>query len=406
MPEQRSAIVIGAGVVGMATCYALSRRGWMVTLLDAANAPAAGASHANGAQLSYCYTDALASPAVLRSIPAMLAGKGGLQLSPSMDPGFASWLMRFMRNCTAKRFRQNTRAALQLAHESRDAMEALLAKHNVKFGHRIAGKRHLYFSQEEFENAQQSIKLKQDFACEQQIHSAQETLAAEPSLQSSGEDIAGSILTPTEAVGDPLLFSKSLLRLLLAEYCMTVRFEANVERIDCYDTGAQTTLQSGEILDSDLVVVCGGSSSNRLLRPLGAAQPILPMKGYSFEMPLSPTSPHCSITDTKRRIVFTNLGDRMRVAGLADLGNADTSIDPEKIEFLISDAQQSLAGAGDYSRAGQFWAGLRPMSPNSLPVIAQPRAALAINVGHGMLGWTMAMGSGERLARLVSSPPA
>jgi D-amino-acid dehydrogenase len=130
------------------------------------------------------------------------------------------------------------------------------------------------------------------------------------------------------------------------------------------------------------------------------------MKGYSFEMPLVTTSPTCSITDTKRRIVFTNLGDRMRVAGLADLGNADTSIDLAKIDFLITAAQESLPAAGDYGRARKFWAGLRPMSPNSLPVIARPRIALALNVGHGMLGWTMAMGAGERLAKLVSNHSA
>lgn len=406
MPEQRSALVIGAGVVGMATCYALSRRGWSVTLLDAGSAPASGASHANGAQLSYCYTDALASPAVLRSIPTMLEGKGGLQLSPSLDPGFSPWLVRFLRNCTAKRFRENTRAALELARESREAMEALLAGHQVEFGHRVAGKRHLYFSQAEFEIAQRSLELKQEFACGQQVHSAQETRAADSALQSCGDGLVGSILTPSEEVGDPLRFAKSLLKLLVAEYRMAARFEVNVERLDCDATGARVILQSGEVLEADLAVVCGGSSSNQLLRPLGAAQPILPMKGYSFEMPLVETSSECSITDTKRRIVFTNLGDRMRVAGLADLGNADTFIDPAKIAFLIAAARESLPAAGDYSRAGSFWAGLRPMSPNSLPVIAHPRIALALNVGHGMLGWTMAMGSGERLAKLVSNPPA
>ena len=406
MPEQRSAIVIGAGVVGMATCYALARRGWAVTLLDAGYAPSSGTSHANGAQLSYCYTDALASPAVLRSIPAMLLGRSGLQLTPSLNPRFSAWLLQFLSNCTVARFRKNTRAALELARESRLAMESLLSEHDVDFGHRIAGKRHLYFSQSEFENAQRSLDLKREFACDQEIHTARETIEAEPSLRGSSESLVGSILTPSEAVGDPLRFGNSMLELLVAQYGMAARFDTEVERVECEVAYARTTLSSGEVLESDIAVVCGGSSSNRLLRPIGLQQPIQPMKGYSFEMPLVDTSPQCSITDTKRRIVFTNLGDRMRIAGLADLGNADASVDEKQCELLVAAARESLPGAGDYNQAGKFWAGLRPMTPNSLPIIAQPKPTIGLNVGHGMLGWTMAMGSGERLAELVSNRSA
>ena len=138
-----------------------------------------------------------------------------------------------------------------------------------------------------------------------------------------------------------------------------------------------------------------------LLKPLRMKLPIQPMKGYSFEMPLSNGSPKTSITDTQRRIVFTNLGDRIRVAGLADLGDWSPDIREDRMNTLVRLAKQSMPNAGRYDLASGFWAGLRPMTPNSLPIISNPIPGLAINTGHGMLGWTMAMGSGEKLADLI-----
>lgn len=133
--EARTALIIGAGVVGMASAYALARRGWKVTIIDREPEPARGASHANGAQLSYCYTDALASPAILRMLPSLLAGNHGVHIKPSLRPAYLSWLAQFMRNCTPRRFRRNTVTALELARESREAMDNLLQTHDLRRQH-------------------------------------------------------------------------------------------------------------------------------------------------------------------------------------------------------------------------------------------------------------------------------
>lgn len=401
MPAQPTAIIIGAGVAGIATAYALARRGWAVTLADRAAGAGQGASYANGAQLSYCYTDALASPNIWGMIPAIIQQSGGLKITPALTLEFASWTAQFLRNCTAGRFAENTLAALELAQQSKAAMGRLREKYSIDFGHRVPGKIHLYATEEGFAAAQSVMALKSPHGCQQRTVPAKDIAAYEPGLAAAASKLSGAIITPDEAVGDSHLFCIRLLEILRKEFAARCRFDAAVEQIDLTDKNAVLHLTGGDILSADRVVVCTGANTQHLLKPLGLAPPILPMKGYSFEMPLLVTSPVSSITDTARRIVFTNLDDRMRVAGLADLGNGDTRVDPDMSRALVNMAQAALPFAGDYRRTTNHWAGLRPMTPNSLPVITRPETALAINAGHGMLGWTMAMGAGERVAELL-----
>ncbi|TRD12119.1 FAD-dependent oxidoreductase [Erythrobacter insulae] len=398
----QSAIIIGAGVIGIASAYALARRGWRVTIVDRASGPAMETSYANGAQLSYCYTDALGSPALLASLPSLMAGKGGVSFRLPMDADYASWLVRFALNCTAGKFRQNTIAVLNLAAESRLAMDRLREQHTIKFAHRIAGKIHLLYSSKDRRQAEVMRALKGAAGCQQQILARADLSRLDRALPGLDTAVTGAISTPSEEVGDPLMFSRGLLQILIEKYDVTARFECPVTAITALKNGTVVTLANGDAETADLAVVASAADSNHLLAPLQHSVPLQPMKGYSFEMPLTGGSPRISVTDGKRRLVFTNLGDRMRVAGIAELGNASREIDPERAHWLVNAARECLANGGDYAKAGKFWTGLRPVTPNSQPVIRRASKTLAINTGHGALGWTLAMGSGERLAELVS----
>ncbi|MDJ0643610.1 MAG: FAD-dependent oxidoreductase [Erythrobacter sp.] len=397
-----SAIVIGAGVIGIGTAYALARRGWQVTLIDEAEKAAMRSSHANGAQLSYCYTDALGSPATFAALPTFVRAREGVSIRPFGGPDYLAWLVQFARNCTAARFRENTLALLRLGLESRDAMDRLCAEHALEFGRRVTGKLLLLHSPEEFDRARRSRDLKQgavDF--EQVMLDRAELPDLDPALGGVAEDVVGAIHTPSEEVGDPFLFCNAMVDLLREDYGVEVRFGSSVSRVEQTSPKARIALDNGERLEADAAVVCAGTGSNRLLAPLGHRIPIQPMKGYSFEMPLANGSPHVSVTDVKRRIVIVNLGDRMRVAGFAALGRGSYAIEPGRIERLCDVAHDCMPNAGDYSKLSRPWAGLRPTTPTSQPVIARPAQGLAINAGHGALGWTLAMGSGERLAALL-----
>lgn len=372
-----------------------------MTLIDAAGGPAMGTSHANGAQLSYCYTDALGNPWTMASVPRLIFGNGGVKIRLGMHPRYLYWLASFARNCTYGRFKANTLKVLDLAQQSRRAMDALCERHTLEFCHHVAGKIHLVYSPRERERALKVQAIKVAAGCEQQLVERADFCALDPGLKGLDRSAIAAISTPSEFVGDPLLFCRGLLRVLVDDYGVKTRFDSPVRRIRETDHGAAVSLASGEDLRFDMTVLAAGPGSNRLLAPLQSRELIQPMKGYSFEMPTTPGSPQVSVTDGKRRIVFTHLGNRMRVAGMAELGNASRDIDPQRIEWLVNAARDCLPSAGDYSKATSFWTGLRPTTPDSQPVIRRAGKSIAINTGHGALGWTLAMGSAERLAELV-----
>lgn len=398
----RSALVIGAGVVGVATAYALARRGVAVTIIDKAAGPARGASFANGAQLSYGYTEALASPALLRRLPALVLGLDpAFRLAPCFDPGSLIWLLRFLRNSTSARFRANTLAGLQLGLDSQLAMQALLHRHNLEFGHEVAGKMLVYQDAAAFSAACRVAALKCAHGAVQNSLTPAEAIRIEPALAERAEPFVGAIYAPQEALGDPHRFCNVLLRLLESDYGVTARMGTTVTSWDVGRSGVSALTDSGEQIEADQLVLCAGIDARRHLKALGLGAALMPMKGYSLTAPPGAAAPKMSITDVSRKIVFCPLDGQIRVAGLAELGAQSRRVERHRVANLAATAAASLPQAADYGAANDGWAGFRPMTANSLPIIRRANPRVALNVGHGMLGWTYAMGSAERVARLM-----
>lgn len=396
-------LIIGAGIIGVTTAYAMARRGHDVTIVDRNDGPALGASHANGAQLSYAYADALASPALLRSLPRLIAGRDPLyKVRLSADPAFLRWGMAFVAASTAAAQRQSTLATLALALESQAAMAALLERHPIGFDHQPAGKMHLYFTPEAMAAARATVAIKQAHGVEQQLLDADAARAIEPML-ARVDGLVGVVHSPGDSVGDPLLFARELLAVTQQAHGAKARFGVEIARIDPATTPASATTTAGERIEADLIVMTTGPQAVPLLAAIGINVPVLPMKGYSFTAPPGPNPPSTSLTDTKRKIVICRLGNRIRIAGIAEIGVKSADIDPVRMDALIGAARTAFPGAADYDRIEHRWAGLRPMTPRSVPIITQPRAGLLLNIGHGMLGWTLAMGSAERAAQLIAT---
>lgn len=395
--------VIGAGVVGMATAYALARRDLRVLLADRAPGPALQTSFANGAQLSYAYTDAMAGPALWKQLPGMLSGRDrAFRTRLSADPDFWRWGLTFLRNATLPRLHENTITKLKLAVESRAAMADLLARHPIDFDHRIAGKLHVHYNAASLPAARAMIERKQPFGVRQQLLDADAAIAIEPAL-AGARGIAGVVHSPEEEVGDPWRFATGLLDVLRTHYGVEARFGFDLVRLQRDGTGWRLEANDGDVVRARRVVVCAGIDSKALLRSLGLRVPLMAVKGYSFTAPLGRDAPSASITDTARKLVFCRLGERIRVAGLADLNHWDATPDPARLADLVAMARESLAHAADYDRIESDWAGLRPMTPWSSPIIRHADNGLVLNIGHGMLGWTLAMGSGERAANLLQA---
>lgn len=393
--------VVGAGVVGMATAWAAARRGLSVELVDRAEGPALGASHANGAQLSYAYTDAMAGPGLWRQIPGLLAGSDpAFRLDLAGPRAIWRWGLSLLANAGSARSRSNTLQVLGLARESQQAMGALLERHPIDFNHQVAGKLHLYFSEAALAAGARMVAIKRPHGVRQEVLDAGSARALEPAL-AQVEGLRGAVYSPEEAVGDPWRFATGLLEVLRTGYAVDARFGFELASLRRSGRHWLLRARSGEELHARRVVVCTGIDSAALLRPLGIRLPLMAIKGYSLTAPCGPSAPASSITDTARKIVFCRLGDRMRVAGMADINDWDPAVEPARFEQLLALARESLPHAADYSRSSHRWAGLRPSTPSSVPIIAIARDGLTCNLGHGMLGWTLAMGSGERAVALA-----
>ena len=388
--------VVGAGVVGIATAYAAARRGLSVRVVDRAPGPAMGASFANGAQLSYAYTDAMASPSLWSKLPLIALGMDhALSLRWSLDPDFLRWGLSLLRNATARKFQSNTLAVLDLAMQSRVAMGALLARHSIDFQHAAPGKLHLYRDPRALDAAAAIVSLKREHGVKQTVLTPQQAIDLEPAL-ADASGLAGVVHSPEEEVGDPWRFSVALMAVLQSDYAVSTCFDFDVVAINTLPDGICLKASDGRQLRSRNLVSCAGVDAARLARDMGMRLPLMPVKGYSFTTAPGNTAPRISITDTDRKLVFCRLGDKLRVAGLAEVGNGSTEIDPRMAERLVRMARDALPAAADYGAIDSHWAGLRPMTPSSVPIIQRVQPNIVVNVGHGMLGWTLAMGAGER----------
>jgi D-amino-acid dehydrogenase len=398
-------VVIGGGVIGVTTGAAIAARGLKVTVLERAEMLGGGATARNGGQLSYSYTDALAAPAILRDLPGLLAGLDpAFRFRLRLTPQFLTWVFRFLGNCTASRFTENTRAVLRLALLSRLALIRLRRRHpDLTFHHGSSGKLHLYDDAAKLQRAAMSIPLKNPLGCEQRMLSRDETLAIEPALAGSGRPFVGAIYSPLDEAGDPQAFTQALATIASRDYGMHVMARTVAERF-IVDRGRICAVETSRgPIEADVFVLATGPDVPTLARTVGLRVPVAPMKGYSITLPATKDAPLISITDTRAKIVFCRLGDQLRIAGMAELGRLDASIDARRIDLLLNAAKNRLPMAAHWREDPHPWAGLRPMTPDCRPIIGATRISnLFLNCGHGMLGWTLACGSAELTAGRVA----
>lgn len=397
--------VIGAGVVGVASAYLLARADHEVILIDAAAWPGCGASAGNAAQLSWAYGDAMASPALLKHLPAIIAGRDpAFRVRLRLDPDFLIWGLRFMANMPARRWWNNTSEILQLANESRQEMTKLLADTKIEFDYRIAGKLHLHPDAESLAAARPTVERKRQLGFDQSFLSRQEAEAVEPALRAYQGEIAGAVFTPGDALGDAAAFCRKLTDFMAATCQVSTCFGRKVAGFD----QRQGRLSAVRFADRDplvvdAAVVTAGPLIHTLAADLPEAAAIQPVRGYSLTVPWREGAPHVSLTDVKRKIAFATIGERLRVAGLADIEQSGTGFDADRFGVLREAASAVLPACFYRQPEEVLWSGERPMTPSSRPIIAPSRRirGLYVNAGHGMLGWTLALGSAKRITSLV-----
>lgn len=399
-------VVIGGGVIGVTTAAALASRGLTVTLIERSDHLGSGATAGNGAQLSYSYVDALAAPQTLRDLPRLLAGLDpAFRIRPDPSARFASWLLRFLWNCSGSRFVSNSEAVLRLALRSRSALAEMRSRHpTLAFNHTATGKVHIYDSAGKFEAAKAAVPMKNALGCDQRIVQPEELFAIEPALLASRRTIVGAIYSPLDEAGDSFLFTQSLAEIAQREFGLQIVRGTSVEALIGERRRIRAVRTSDGQIEGDTFVLTAGADSPQLVESLGLRLPISPMKGYSITLPATERAPTVSITDTRAKIVICRLGDRVRIAGMAELGRCDRAIDSRRVSALRAAAEVSFPAAADWQAEPTAWSGLRPMTPDSRPIIGPtPISNLFLNCGHGMLGWTLACGSAELVTELIAS---
>ena len=406
------AVVIGAGIVGLSTAWSLARDGWQVTVVDAGQ-PGDGASGGNGAQLSYSYVQPLADPGLWSQLPKLLLMRDSpLRLRPQADPAQWAWLVSFMLSCRAGVSRDSTRELLALASQSREAFERLRREERLDCDFTASGKLVLYPDAAGLASARRQVALQAALGgADQYILSAKECADVEPALAGYAGRMAGGVYTPSECTVDGGQFCAALHQRLRAA---GVEFQLGQPVLGWRREAGRVMaarLAMGE-LPADVFVLAAGTGSTALARGLGVRLPVYPLKGYSITVQVDPSStsaaPRVSVTDLVRKVVFARLGDRLRVAGMAELVGEDRRIDPARIESLKATTREVFPDL-PLSSDLRPWSGLRPATPRGLPLTGRADKGpenLWLNTGHGALGLTLAMGSAERLRKLLRTASA
>jgi D-amino-acid dehydrogenase len=398
-------VVLGAGVVGVAAAYYLAEDGHDVTVLDR-NAEAAGeTSYGNAGLVTPGDSYAWASPAALKMFVKSLYRRDlGIKVTPRLDPRLWAWSWKFLFECTNERARVNTLRKLRLTMYSRQCLETVVERTRVDFDRGDRGVVYFFRSQESLDHGVQHMRLLADNGLRIEVVDRDGLAQAEPALASAKSSLAGGIFSPMDQTGDSRKFAGNL-----ARWCQTernVRFawsttvtgiEAAGRRIACVrtDKGA---------VKGDAFVLAMGCDSPLLVRQVGVTLPIYPVKGYSATVPIrdGDAAPQIGGVDEDKLVAFSRLGNRLRVAATAEFVGYDRSHRPRDFTQLLATAKELFPRGGDYAGA-EYWAGLRPMTPSSVPILGPAKYDnLYLNVGHGHVGWTMSCGSGKFIADLVA----
>lgn len=397
--------VLGAGVVGVTTAHYLAAAGHDVTVIDQAAAVARECSSANGAQLSYSYTEVMASPSFLLKMPGLLAGTDpAIRVRPPIGADIVRWGLAFLGQCSRRSAAANTRANLEMAVRSAQLLRELRNELPADFHYREAGKLILLRTQRELDDARRASAVKADLGVRANVVSIEQASDIEPAIDQMTGPYAGAVYSPGDDVGDTGEFTELLAERLERQHgARFVLGTAISGLIRERDTIRGVTTASGDI-EADAVVVCLGAWSPALLQTVGIRILVTPVRGYSVTLPPGRSLPGASVTDYGRRFVISRLGEKARIAGYADFLGFSTHRDTARVQQLLAVARGAAPEAADYAYPEHHpWGGYRPMTPDGRPIVGPTRLkGLFVNTGHGTLGWTLALASAEQLTDTIA----
>jgi len=396
-------IILGSGVIGTTTAYYLARQGAKVTVLDRQPAAAQETSYANAGQVSPGYSTPWAAPGIpLKAIKWLFQKHAPLAIRLDGSLYQLKWMAAMLANCSADRYSVNKERMLRLSEYSRDCLRELRAATGIHYEERARGTLQLFRTEAQLEAARRDIAVLEEVGVPYELLDRNRLVTAEPALARSIHKLAGGLRLPNDETGDCRLFTTRLAEMAAA---LGVDFRYNQTVSGLNTAGGQITgvRVGSEVLTADRYVAAFGSYTRGFLEPLDLDLPVYPVKGYSLTIPLKDeaAAPVSTILDETYKIAVTRFDERIRVGGMAELSGFDLRLKDARRKTLELVVNDLFPDSGHVAQA-EFWTGLRPMTPDSTPVVGPTRYGnLFLNTGHGTLGWTMACGSGKLVADQV-----
>ena len=395
--------VLGAGVVGVTTAWQLLEDGHEIMLID--RQPEAGreTSFANAGHVAVGHALAWANPRALKTLVKSLVLKDQpLRFRFHADPAFWRWSLAFLRQCTEARAQANTRIKHRLCAYSQQALRQIVDATGIAYDGSRVGILYLYRTEESMARGVANLRILAEAGQEMEVVDRERAAAIDPALAPTKDKIAGAIYCATDESGDSAKFSRELAARCAARGA-DVRFQTTVEAIDAVgDRVTRVRTDQGEVAADAFVLALGSYSP--LVKGLSDRLPVYPIKGYSLTLPIDGANnpPTVGGIDEDTLCAYVRLGDRLRATSIAEFAGYDTSHRPADFAYIIESIRELLPNGANYGRP-QYWACLRPMTPEGTPILGRGRYHnLFYNTGHGHMGWTMACGTARITADLIA----
>ena len=401
--------VIGAGIAGTTTAYALLKKGYRVTIIDSRRYPAMATSYANGGQLSASNAETWNTPKnVMNGMKWMFKPDAPLLFNPSPEIQKYKWMMGFLWATLKGEHKKNTLETIDMAKKAREIYFKIADEEGIEFELLKKGILRFYDSEREFKLDQAKTSWLDQEGMEWDTLTTEEVKDLEPAFKNNAnyEKIVGGIYTKSDASGDIHKFCTNLEKVLVDKYSANLQLDTTVEYISRQrDELVLTMRKENEVMNEafDNVIICAGVGTQGFADRLGDKMNIYPVKGYSVTIDLKDDiskscAPSVSLIDQPVKIVASRLGDRFRVAGTAELAGINTDIRQNRIRPLLDWVEKYFPNVSTETYTP--WAGLRPMTPNMMPITSESKMkGVFYHAGHGHLGWTL---SAETANQVVS----
>ncbi|MBI1890629.1 MAG: D-amino acid dehydrogenase [Burkholderiales bacterium] len=398
---QKQIAVIGGGVIGVCTAYFLAEAGHQVAVIERLSNVAEKASYGNAGIVAPGYVMPWAAPGMPKKLLSYLfKPESPVLLKPTWDRALWRWLKLWLAECELDRFRINKARMQRVAAYSRSVLQQLREHYQLEY-EQTKGYLQLFRTQQDLDIAQPALALLGESDVAHQLIDAEKAREFEPAL-SAKTPLAAGLYLPDDEAGNCPLFTKQL-KNIAQEKGVEFHFGSTVAAIEPQD-GRIGFCIDGRRFEVDAVVVAAGIDSARLLAPLGIQIPLYPIKGYSATAQIRnyDEAPQAALMDESYKVAITRMGNRIRIAGMAELGSQTPELHEVALRTLVKIGDDWFPDAANYN-AANFWCGVRPMLPDGPPILgATPIRGLYLNIGHGSTGWAMAAGCGLVLADIVS----